>query len=129
MLWQVGGWCQDMCLNRARQRRRHRRAIEDWFHLSEHAISADGSPGFQDWLHSPASPWQWPPEQEEGQVRLMQNPVFAASRLQRAHPTLVIIVAQVMGFMVYRVLSLWVVGMNMGCRISERAWDGWHRGR
>ena len=84
LLWQVGGWCQDMCLNRARQRRRHRRAIEDWFHLSEHAISADGSPGFQDWLHSPASPWHWPPEQEEGQVMLMQISVLSASLLEPA---------------------------------------------
>ena len=65
-----------MCLNRARQRRRHRRAIEDWFHLSEHVISADGSPGFQDWLHSPASPWHWPPEQE---VMLTESVLFSAS--------------------------------------------------
>ena len=73
-----------MCLNRARQRRRHRRAIEDWFHLSEHAISADGSLGFQDWLHSPASPWHWPLEQEEGQVMLMQISVLSASLLEPA---------------------------------------------
>ena len=65
---QVAGWCQDMCLNRSRQRRRHRRSIEDWFHLSEHALVADSSPGFQAWLQSPSSAWHWPQDQEDTQV-------------------------------------------------------------
>lgn len=55
---QVRGWCQDSCLNRARQRRRHRRAIEDWAHLYDHALSADLSPDFLKWL--PDSGWHWP---------------------------------------------------------------------
>ena len=55
---QVRGWCQDSCLNRARQRRRHRRAIEDWAHLYDHALSADLAPAFQSWL--PGSGWRWP---------------------------------------------------------------------
>ncbi|CAL5223000.1 g5447 [Coccomyxa viridis] len=63
----VAGWCQDMCLNRSRQRRRHRRSIEDWFHLSEHALVADSSPGFQAWLQSASSAWHWPQDQDDTQ--------------------------------------------------------------
>jgi hypothetical protein len=66
---QVAGWCQDMCLNRARQRRRHRRSIEDWFHLYEHALNADASPSFQKWLQTPASAWHWPQDENDPQVR------------------------------------------------------------
>ena len=65
---QVAGWSQDMCLNRSRQRRRHRRSIEDWFHLSEHALVADGSLGFQAWLRAASSLWHWPEDQEDTQV-------------------------------------------------------------
>ena len=54
---QLQGWCQAMCLNRARQRRRHRRAIEDWAYLQEHARNADISPDFAAWL--PRSGWAW----------------------------------------------------------------------
>ena len=72
---QVRGWCQDMCLNRARQRRRHRRAVEDWAHLYEHALAADTAPAFLDWL--PASGWQWPLDSGDPQVgkaRLATSP-------------------------------------------------------
>ena len=61
---QVQGWCQTMCLNRARQRRRHRRASEDWANLLQHAINADLAPDFQQWLHH-SSGWQWQAAQEE----------------------------------------------------------------
>ena len=67
---QVAGWCQDMCLNRARQRRRHRRAIEDWFHLCEHALTADASPSFQQWLQTTSSAWHWPQDEDDSQVCL-----------------------------------------------------------
>lgn len=62
----VQGWCLAMCVNRSRQRRRHRRAMEDWSNLLEHALIADASPWFQDWLHHRSS-WQWqpPPEQAD----------------------------------------------------------------
>ncbi len=50
-----------MCLNRARQRRRHRRAIEDWAFLHQHALNAEASPDFAAWL--PASGWAWQGEQ------------------------------------------------------------------
>ncbi|KAA6425235.1 MAG: hypothetical protein FRX49_04730 [Trebouxia sp. A1-2] len=62
----VQGWCLAMCVNRSRQRRRHRRAMEDWNNLLEHALIADASPQFQDWLHHRSS-WQWqpPPEQAD----------------------------------------------------------------
>ncbi len=42
---QAHAWCQAMCLNPARQRRRHRRAIEDWAHLHQHALNAEAAPG------------------------------------------------------------------------------------
>ncbi len=54
---QVQGWCMTLCLNRARQRRQHRRHIEDWAHLLQHAMNADTSPPFADWLA--ASPLRW----------------------------------------------------------------------
>ena len=115
-----------MCLNRARQRRRHRRAIEDWFHLSEHVISADGSPGFQDWLHSPASPWHWPPEQEV----MLQNPFSSQQAfLQRAGPLLLSTAVQVRGLVISRVLSLRVVIMVMGCETFDMCLGWLRRGR
>ncbi|KAK9845848.1 hypothetical protein WJX81_004103 [Elliptochloris bilobata] len=51
------GWCQAMCMNRARQRRRHRRAVEDWAFLHQHALNAEASSDFAAWL--PASGWAW----------------------------------------------------------------------
>jgi len=57
---QLQGWCQASCLNRARQRRRHRRAIEDWAFLHQHAANADASPDFAAWL--PAGGWAWQAE-------------------------------------------------------------------
>lgn len=56
----VQGWCHAMCLNRSRQRRRHRRGMEDWANLLEHAFNADASPAFQHWLRH-CSGWQWRP--------------------------------------------------------------------
>ena len=50
-----------MCLNRARQRRRHRRAIEDWAFLHQHALNAEASPDFAAWLRG--SGWAWQGEQ------------------------------------------------------------------
>jgi hypothetical protein len=64
---QVSCWCQDMCMNRARQRRRHRRAIEDWARLYEHALNADLSPDFQAWL--PGSGWHWKARGDDLQAR------------------------------------------------------------
>lgn len=61
---QVQGWCHSMCLNRSRQRRRHRRGMEDWANLLEHALNADASPDFRDWLHH-RSAWQWQPPAEQ----------------------------------------------------------------
>lgn len=61
---QVQGWCHTMCLNRSRQRRRHRRGMEDWANLLEHALNADASPSFQHWLHH-RSAWQWQPPAEQ----------------------------------------------------------------
>ena len=63
---QVAGWCQDMCLNRARQRRRHRRTVEDWAHLYDHAANADMSPEFQIWMAQ--SGWQWQMKDGDPQV-------------------------------------------------------------
>lgn len=67
---QVAGWCQDMCLNRARQRRRHRRTVEDWAHLWDHAANADTSPEFQAWMGEHG--WQWQTKGNDPQV--MHNP-------------------------------------------------------
>ncbi|KAK9901701.1 hypothetical protein WJX75_009287 [Coccomyxa subellipsoidea] len=61
----VAGWCQDMCLNRARQRRRHRRTVEDWAHLYDHAANADMSPEFQLWMAE--SGWQWQMKEGDSQ--------------------------------------------------------------
>lgn len=61
---QVQGWCHAMCLNRTRQRRRHRRGMEDWANLLEHALNADASPTFQHWLRH-RSAWQWQPPEHQ----------------------------------------------------------------
>lgn len=55
-----------MCLNRARQRRRHRRSVEDWAHLYDHAANADASPEFQAWMTK--SGWQWQLKGSDPQV-------------------------------------------------------------
>ncbi|KAL3159878.1 hypothetical protein ABBQ38_010276 [Trebouxia sp. C0009 RCD-2024] len=60
----VQGWCHAMCLNRTRQRRRHRRGMEDWANLLEHALNADASPTFQGWLRH-RSAWQWQPPEHQ----------------------------------------------------------------
>ena len=49
-LLQMLGWCQAMCLNRARQQRRHRRALQDLSHLASHAGVADDWEGLREWL-------------------------------------------------------------------------------
>lgn len=59
-------------MNRARQRRRHRRAIEDWARLYEHALNADLSPDFREWLSG--SGWQW--KTNDGDVQASQHPTM-----------------------------------------------------
>ena len=68
---QVSGWSRVMCLNRARQRRRHRRGVSDWGHLFHHAANADASPEFQAWMEQAG--WRPPPPENnraEEQVTL-----------------------------------------------------------
>lgn len=72
--WQVAGWCQDMCLNRARQRRRHRRTVEDWAHLHDHAANADMSPEFQVWMTE--SGWHWEMKGNDPQARTKSLPLI-----------------------------------------------------
>lgn len=38
--------------------------MEDWANLLEHALNADASPDFRDWLHH-RSAWQWQPPAEQ----------------------------------------------------------------
>lgn len=57
---QVGNWCQSMLLNRARQRRRLRRGLEDWGNLYQHALNADLCPEFQKSLSEAG--WHWEPQ-------------------------------------------------------------------
>lgn len=64
-------WAKCKCLNRARQRRRHRKSVEDWSHLTQHANVAEGTTAFWDWLS--VSPWSWPEQHgnsQDGQVRV-----------------------------------------------------------
>ncbi len=55
-----------MCLNRARQRRRHRRTVEDWAHLWDHAANADACPDYQAWMAEHG--WQWQLKGSDPQV-------------------------------------------------------------
>ncbi|KAK9803567.1 hypothetical protein WJX72_000681 [[Myrmecia] bisecta] len=75
---EVAGWCQAMCLNRARQRRRHRRALEDWAHLIQHAINADVSDSFRAWL--PTSGWRW---SRQGGAYMEEHQAAAIKSLER----------------------------------------------
>ena len=47
-------------LNPARSRRRHRRCLEDWVHVHQHALNAEADEEFAAWLTSPAG-WPWAP--------------------------------------------------------------------
>ncbi|KAL6771768.1 hypothetical protein ACKKBG_A27750 [Auxenochlorella protothecoides x Auxenochlorella symbiontica] len=42
----LAGWVHTACLNRCRQRRRHRRQLADWANLLDHAALAQSSPGY-----------------------------------------------------------------------------------
>jgi hypothetical protein len=68
-----------MCLNRARQRRRHRRTVEDWAHLYDHAANADMSPEFQLWMAE--SGWQWQMKEGDSQVSTTTIPPCAPNTL------------------------------------------------
>jgi hypothetical protein len=61
---QAQNWCQMMCLNRARLRRRLKRGLDDWRGLYEHAINADMSEGYRE--HLRASGWKWKALDDEG---------------------------------------------------------------
>eukprot|EP00884_Botryococcus_braunii_P020280 jgi/Botrbrau1/6936/Bobra.0215s0015.1 len=64
----VQGSIQTLCLNRARQRRRMRRHIEDWANLHQHAINADNSQDFQIWMESSSLSWLSPADGEDEAV-------------------------------------------------------------
>ena len=62
---QAKGWCQAMCLNVGRTRRRLRKTLTDsWRLLAQHAANADASPEFQ--LHLRAAGWRWRQHDSEG---------------------------------------------------------------
>ena len=68
-LWQTPaqarGWCQAMCLNVGRTRRRLRKTLADgWRHLSQHAANADASPELQH--HLAAASWHWRQHDADG---------------------------------------------------------------
>lgn len=76
MYAQARGWCQAMCLNRPRLRRRLRKTLgEDWRHLYQHAVNADAAPELQAALQGAG--WRWTPLQEDGrfdpQARLRRS--------------------------------------------------------
>eukprot|EP00887_Chlorella_sp_A99_P006695 scaffold3.g6695.t1 len=62
----IAGWCHVACLNRCRQRRRHRRLLEDWSHMLDHATNADLSEAFQEWMVGAG--WRWPTHDEQEAV-------------------------------------------------------------
>ena len=53
------GWGVACLLNRARSRRRMRRALEDWVHVHQHAAVAEADPEFMEWMVG-ESGWAWP---------------------------------------------------------------------
>ena len=62
---QAKGWCQAMCLNVGRTRRRLRKTLtESWRLLAQHAANADASPEFQH--HLAAAGWRWRQHDSEG---------------------------------------------------------------
>lgn len=54
---QAQNWCQAMCLNPARTRRRLKRLLEDWHNLGGHAALADGAPEVTAALDGAG--WRW----------------------------------------------------------------------
>jgi len=52
------GWCVAALLNPSRSRRRHRRCLEDWVHVHQHALNAEGEGLFARWLESEDG-WDW----------------------------------------------------------------------
>ncbi|CAD7702869.1 unnamed protein product [Ostreobium quekettii] len=70
-------WCQCMCLNRLRQRRRLRKGLEDWRNLADHAFHADNSPAFQRYMAETG--WHWLPGglQQNGPNSFQSGPLMA----------------------------------------------------
>ncbi|GAB4823291.1 hypothetical protein N2152v2_010337 [Parachlorella kessleri] len=64
-------WCHTMCLNRARQRRRLRRLLEDWRNMFDHGFNADVAPELAAWAAQQG--WRWAPLDENGDE--VQGPV------------------------------------------------------
>jgi hypothetical protein len=54
---QAQNWCQAMCLNASRTRRRLRRLLDDWNNLGGHAALADAAPGVVSALERAG--WRW----------------------------------------------------------------------
>ena len=60
--------------------------MEDWSNLLEHALIADASPEFQDWLHHRSS-WQWQPLPEQAdhpEEALVRGKSIARVHVERA---------------------------------------------
>ena len=55
----VQGFCVASLLNPARSRRRHKRCLEDWVHVHQHAANAEACVDYGDWLAT--SGWRWDP--------------------------------------------------------------------
>ena len=55
----VQGFCVASLLNPARSRRRHKRCLEDWVHVHQHAANAEACVDYGDWLAG--SGWRWDP--------------------------------------------------------------------
>ena len=71
---QAKGWCQAMCLNVGRSRRRLRKTLtESWRLLAQHAANADASPEYQ--LHLGAAGWRWRQHDADGCSLQAHTPV------------------------------------------------------
>ncbi|GMH37644.1 hypothetical protein BSKO_05517 [Bryopsis sp. KO-2023] len=76
----VQNWCQCMCLNRSRQRRRLKKGLEDWKNLLDHAYAADNSPRLVN--HVKERGWRWPPLIQQGNVTHVQGPLMSWIELE-----------------------------------------------
>jgi hypothetical protein len=63
-----------MCLNRARQRRRLRRLLEDWRNMFDHGLNADMSADLASWMTQRG--WRWMPLDESGEDPQARTPGF-----------------------------------------------------
>lgn len=52
------GWAVAALLNPCRSRRRHRRCLEDWVHVHQHAVNAENDEAFARWLEG-GDGWDW----------------------------------------------------------------------